>query len=105
MVTRDVDFVVAVDEIEPAVATLEAVGFVAQRHPWSVNFLGRSQVSLRLSTEDFYREFPARSVPADVHLIQIKAFDVPPQEKQLVIDTRGIVWLGERLAQAYLTAS
>jgi hypothetical protein len=32
------------------------------------------------------------------HLIHIKAFDVPPQEKQLVIDTRGIVWLGERLA-------
>jgi hypothetical protein len=40
----------------------------------------------------------------DAHLIHIKAFDVPPQEKQLVIDTRGIVWLGERLAQAYLTA-
>ena len=72
MVNRDVDFVVAVDEIEPAVATLEAVGFLAQRHPWSVNFQGRSQVSLQLSTEDFYREFPSRSVPADVHGILMR---------------------------------
>lgn len=31
MVTRDVDFVVAVDEIEQAVAALEAVGFTAER--------------------------------------------------------------------------
>ena len=38
----------------------------------------------------------------DAHLIHIKAFDLPPQEKQLVIDTRGVVWLGQRLAQAYL---
>ena len=31
MVTRDVDFVVAVDEFERAVAALEAVGFEAER--------------------------------------------------------------------------
>ncbi len=31
MVTRDVDFVVAVDEIDRAVAALEAVGFIAER--------------------------------------------------------------------------
>lgn len=67
MVTRDVDFVVATEEIERAVALLEVAGFPAERHPWSVNFRGRSQVSLQLSTEDFYREFPARSTPADVH--------------------------------------
>jgi len=57
MVTRDVDFVVAVDEIDRAVAALEAVGFEAVRHEWSVSFRGRSQVSLQLSVEDFYREF------------------------------------------------
>ena len=72
MVTRDVDFVVAVDEIERAVAALEAVGFKAERHDWSVNFRGRSQVSLRLSTEDFYREYASRSVPADVHGILLR---------------------------------
>jgi hypothetical protein len=72
MVTRDVDFVVAVDELEQAVAALEAVGFIAERHPWSVNFRGRSQVSLQLSTEDFYRGFPARAVPADVHGILMR---------------------------------
>ena len=38
----------------------------------------------------------------DAHLTPIKAFDLPPQEKQLVIDTRGIVWFGERLGRAYL---
>jgi hypothetical protein len=37
-----------------------------------VNFLGRSQVSLQLSTEDFYRDFPARSLPADVHGILLR---------------------------------
>lgn len=77
MVTRDVDFVVAVDEIDQSVAALEKVGFVAERHPWSVNFRGRSQVSLQLSTEDFYREFPSRAVAADVHgiLMRVAALD------------------------------
>ena len=72
MVTRDVDFVVAVDEIDRAVAVLEAVGFQADRYEWSVNFRGRSQVSLQLSTEDFYRDFTARSAPADVHGILLR---------------------------------
>lgn len=72
MVTRDVDFVVAVDEIEQAVAALEQAGFMAERHSWSVNFRGRSQVSLQLSTEDFYKDFPARAVAADVHGILLR---------------------------------
>jgi len=72
MVTRDVDFVVAVDEVERAVAALEAAGFKAERHEWTVNFVGRSQVSLQLSVEDFYREFPGRAVPADVHGILLR---------------------------------
>jgi len=72
MVTRDVDFVVAVDEIERAVAVLEAVGFKAERHDWSVNFRGRSQVSLQWSTEDFYRDVTSRAVPADVHGILLR---------------------------------
>jgi len=76
MVTRDVDFVVAVDEIDRAVSALEAVGFTAERHEWSVNFRGRSQVSLQLSTEDFYRDFPSRAVPADVHGILLRVASI-----------------------------
>lgn len=72
MVTRDVDFVVATDEIERAVSALEQAGFVAERHPWSINFRGRSQVSLQLSTEDFYRDFPSRGIAADVHGILLR---------------------------------
>ena len=111
MVTRDVDFVVAVDEIESAVATLEAVGFLAQRHPWSVNFQGRSQVSLQLSTEDFYREFPGRSVPADVHGIlmrvasltdtlagTIKAWRIPERRPSKALKDLGDI---ARLVEAY----
>ena len=77
MVTRDVDFVVAVEEIARAVAALEAVGFMVERHEWSVNFRGRSQVSLQLSTEDFYRDFPARAVAADVHGILLRVASLP----------------------------
>jgi hypothetical protein len=77
MVTRDVDFVVAVDEVERAVAALEQVGFAAERHSWSVNFRGHSQISLQLSTEDFYKDFSSRAVPADVHgiLLRVAALD------------------------------
>ncbi|MEI6506737.1 MAG: nucleotidyl transferase AbiEii/AbiGii toxin family protein [Planctomycetota bacterium] len=77
MVTRDVDFVVAVEEIARAVAALEAVGFMVERHEWSVNFRGRSQVSLQLNTEDFYRDFPARAVAADVHGILLRVASLP----------------------------
>jgi hypothetical protein len=76
MVTRDVDFVVAVDEIDRAVSVLEAVGFTAERFQWSANFRGRSQVSLQLSTEDCYRDFPSRSVPADVHGILLRVASI-----------------------------
>jgi len=39
---------------------------------------------------------------ADPHLIHIKAFDLPPQEKKLVLDTSGVVALGEKLAERWL---
>jgi hypothetical protein len=38
----------------------------------------------------------------DKAIIHLKAFDLPPQEKKLVIDTSGIVRLGEFLAKGYL---
>ena len=72
MVTQDVDFVVATDAIDRAVDILTEVGFRSERFQWSINFKGHSRVSLQLSTEDFYRDFPARAVPADVHGILLR---------------------------------
>lgn len=40
----------------------------------------------------------------DPHLVLVPAFDPPPQREQLVFDTAGVVWLGERLAEAVLRA-
>jgi len=42
---------------------------------------------------------------ADPSFIHIKAFDLPPQKEKLVIDTAGIVQLGELLAQRYLESN
>jgi hypothetical protein len=39
---------------------------------------------------------------ADPDVIHVEAFTPPPQREQLVFDTAGIVWLGERLAEAVL---
>jgi hypothetical protein len=72
MVTQDVDFVVAAESIERAVSLLTEAGFISERFEWSVNFKGRSAVSLQLSTEDFYRDFPSRAVAADVNGILLR---------------------------------
>ncbi len=72
IVTQDVDLVVASEATAKAIALLEAAGFSAQRFQWSVNFRGSSAVSIQLSTEKFYQEFPSRSVPADVHGILLR---------------------------------
>ncbi len=72
VVTQDVDFVVVADAVERAIAALEEAGFRSERFDWSVNFQGRSKISLQLSTEEFYRDFPSRSVPADVHGILMR---------------------------------
>ena len=72
MVTQDLDFVVATDAVERTVLVLEEVGFGAERFEWSINFTGRSKVSLQLSLENFYQEFPARAVAADVHGILLR---------------------------------
>ncbi|OHB76808.1 MAG: hypothetical protein A2Z34_09260 [Planctomycetes bacterium RBG_16_59_8] len=72
MVTQDVDFVVASDSIERTVSFLEESGFRFERFEWSVNFQGRSPIGIQLSTEDFYRDFPSRAVPADIHGILMR---------------------------------
>jgi hypothetical protein len=77
MVTRDVDLVVAAADVERAQALLAAAGFKAEAHECSINFTGQSQVSIQLSTEEFYRDFPSRSVPADVHGILMRVASLP----------------------------
>jgi translation elongation factor EF-Tu-like GTPase len=72
MVTQDVDFVVATEAIDRTVEILTAAGFRAERFSWSINFRGDSKVSLLLSTEEMYREFPSRAVAADVHGILLR---------------------------------
>jgi len=72
MVTQDVDFVVAVDAIDRTVSLLEEAGFRSEKFEWSINFKGHSRVILQLSTEDFYRDFPSRAIPADVHGILMR---------------------------------
>ena len=70
--TANVDLVVALDAITKTVKALEAVGFVSERFEWSVNLKGHSKVSAQISTEEFYREFPGRSIPADIHGIPMR---------------------------------
>jgi hypothetical protein len=72
MVTQDVDLVVATESINRAMQLLEKAGFKSERFAWSINFIGQSKVSVQISTEEFYRDFPGRSVPADVHGILMR---------------------------------
>ncbi|HEX6961846.1 MAG TPA: nucleotidyl transferase AbiEii/AbiGii toxin family protein [Lacipirellula sp.] len=72
LATADVDVVIAAERIEEAVAALEAAGFKAKRFEWSINLTGSSKVSVQISTEDFYRDFPSQSVSVDVHGIPMR---------------------------------
>lgn len=66
VVTADVDLVIAMAHVEDAVVALEAEGFKVERFPWSINLKGGSKVSIQISTEAIYADFPSRSVAADV---------------------------------------
>jgi hypothetical protein len=72
MVTQDVDIVVAAESVDLAARLLEEAGFKSERFEWSINFRGHSKVSIQLSTENFYKDFPGRSVPADIHGILMR---------------------------------
>jgi Nucleotidyl transferase AbiEii toxin, Type IV TA system len=72
MATTDVDVVIAAEKIDAAVKALRVAGFTAKKFNWSVNLKGRSKVSVQISTEDFYRDFPGRSKPADIHGILMR---------------------------------
>ncbi|MGE0144278.1 MAG: sialate O-acetylesterase [Planctomycetota bacterium] len=53
-------------------------------------------------TEDLDRfdavEAMATLAKSDPHLTWVRAFDPPPQPEQLVFDTAGVLWLGEKIA-------
>jgi hypothetical protein len=72
MATADVDIVIASERFDEAVKALQAAGFKAKKFKWSVNLQGRSKVSVQISTEKVYQEFPGRSVPADIHGILMR---------------------------------
>ena len=72
MVTQDVDFVVDAGAVERVVSLLKEAGFRCEKFDWSVNFKGHSAISIQLSTEDFYRDFPSRAIAADVHGILLR---------------------------------
>jgi hypothetical protein len=72
MATADVDVVIAAEKIDAAVKALRAAGFTAKKFKWSVNLKGKSKVTVQISTEDFYADFPARSKPADIHGILMR---------------------------------
>ncbi len=72
MVTKDVHFVFAAESVELATRLLDEPGFRSERFIWSINFRGRSKVSIQLRTEEFYKDFPSRSVPANIHGILMR---------------------------------
>ena len=72
MATADVDLIIAAERVEEAVAALLEAGFTAKPFEWSVNLKGSSKVSVQISTDEIYREYPERSVAADVHGILMR---------------------------------
>lgn len=67
MTTADVDLVIASGKTEEAAKTLRGRGFAENRFEWSINFKGESKVSVQISTEEMYLDFPRRAVAATVH--------------------------------------
>lgn len=72
MATADVDLVIASERVEEAAEALRNLGFTERRFDWSINFKGQSKVSIQVSTEEMYLDFPSRSAPATVHGILMR---------------------------------
>ena len=66
--------------------------YVSQQPPTDEEGLNKLDVTARL----------AAIAAADTAFVHLKAFDLPPQEEQLVITSAGIVQLGKLLAECYL---
>lgn len=72
LATADVDVVIAAERVNETVEALASADFSAKQFEWSVNLQGRSKLSIQISTDAMYREFPSRSVAADVHGILMR---------------------------------
>ncbi len=72
MATANVDLVIVADKVEEAVDTLKSLGFEERRFDWSINFKGESKVSIQISTEAMYLDFPSRSLATEVHGILMR---------------------------------
>ena len=70
----------------------DLVWFVSQQPPTDDKAVNEIDVSKELT----------RLLAQDQATIHLPLDDLPPQDKKLVIDTDGIIWLGDRLAEAYL---
>jgi hypothetical protein len=70
--TADVDLAIAPADIERSVSALEAKGFRSSTFDGSINLQGKSKVSIQISTDVIYYDFPSRSVAADVHGILMR---------------------------------
>jgi hypothetical protein len=69
MATAYEDVVIAAGRVEEAVKALREVGFPVRKSAWSVNLKARSRVSVQISAEDTYHDFPGRSIRADIRRI------------------------------------
>jgi hypothetical protein len=72
MTTADVDVVFAAERVDEAIEALLTAGFNAKRFEWSVDIQGTSKLSMQISIDEMYRDFPSRSVAADVHGILMR---------------------------------
>ncbi len=72
MTTADVDLVIVSEKVEEAAEVLQSLGFSESRFDWSINFKGESKVSIQISTEEMYLDFPRRAVATEVHGILMR---------------------------------
>ena len=68
--------------------------FVSQQPPLDHKSVNQIDVTSEL----------AKAAKEDSHLIHIPVFDLPKQEKRIVLNTEAIMVLGKRIAEAYLEA-
>ena len=66
--------------------------FISQQRPTDHESVNRVDVMADI----------AKATSGDANIVHIKLNDLPPEREQLVIETAGIVWLGERLAKEYM---
>jgi hypothetical protein len=70
--TADIDVVIAADRAHEALHAIVKAGFRAEWIERTIHIKGKSEVSMRITTTEFYSEFPERAVLASVHGIPMR---------------------------------